>query len=481
MSAAPLTVAVVGAGLTGLVAARQLRRGLGPGARILVFESADRIGGKLRTADSATGPIEVGAEAYLGFRRDATQFFTELGLADDLVEPSGLPSVIFAGGERHAMPRSTVMGVPATSAGLEGLLSPETLERIEAEGDPERTAPMHWVQGDDVNLGQLVEARLGREVVDHLVSPLLGGVYSTLADDLGLRATVPQLAEALDAMTMLGEPVSLTAAAANVLEGRKKAMEARLASSSVRAPIFLTFRNGYRRVYDTLLAEAAPELHLSTEVTSVSREDTGFTVTARGTSGSEAFDVDAVLLAAPAPVTGALLGQVAPEAGELIGGIDLASSAVVAMRFDTDEGLPECSGILIAADAGVDAKAFTFSSRKWPHLGDRGGAVVRASFGRFGDDSLVREDDESLLAKARRDLEAITGFAAAPAEVMVQRWWGGLPRYGVGHGQLMEFADSDLAEVPRIAAAGAWHRGPGVPACIADAKAAAAAIISDLG
>ena len=64
---------------------------------------------------------------------------------------------------------------------------------------------------------------------------------------------------------------------------------------------------------------------------------------------------------------------------------------------------------------------------------------------------------------------------------MVQRWWGGLPRYGVGHGQLMEFADSDLAEVPRIAAAGAWHRGPGVPACIADAKAAAAAIISDLG
>lgn len=480
MSGAARTVAVVGAGLTGLTAARQLRRGLGPGARILLFDSAGEIGGKLRTVDSATGPLEVGAEAYLGFRRDATEFFTELGLADELVEPSGLPSVIVAGGERHAMPRSTVMGVPASSEGLGGLLSAETLERIDAEGDPERTAPMHWVQGDDVNLGQLVEARLGREVVDHLVSPLLGGVYSTLADDLGLRATVPQLAQALDSMAALGGPVSLTAAAASVLEGRKKMSEARLASTSVRAPIFLTFRNGYRRAYDALLREAAPELRLSTEVTRVTREDTGFTVTARGASGTERFDVDAVLLAAPAPVTGALLREVAPEAGELIGGIDLASSAVVAMRFDTDEGLPEYSGILIAADEPVDAKAFTFSSRKWPHLGDRGGAVVRASFGRFGDDSLVHEGDDALLAKARRDLRSITGFAAEPAEVMVQRWWGGLPRYGVGHGQLMEFADADLAEVPRVAAAGAWHRGPGVPACIADAKAAAATIIADL-
>ena len=150
------------------------------------------------------------------------------------------------------------------------------------------------------------------------------------------------------------------------------------------------------------------------------------------------------------------------------------------MRFDTDEGLPKYSGILVAADAGLDAKAFTFSSRKWPHLGERGGAVVRGSFGRFGDESLVKLSDDELTAAALADLKALTGFDAEPAEVVVQRWWGGIPRYGVGHGDLMRFAEAALDEVPRIAAAGAWHRGPGIPACLSDAKAAAAKVVADL-
>ncbi|MFC3850734.1 protoporphyrinogen oxidase [Corynebacterium hansenii] len=477
MIAQPPTVVVAGAGLTGLVAAHQLRRGLGPAARIIVADPDDRVGGKLRTVDTDEGPIEVGAEAYLGFRADATEFFEALGLGDELVEPSGMPSTIFAAGELRAMPRTTVMGVPASSRGLEGLLSDDTCARIDAEGDPAATAPLHWVHGDDVNLGQLVESRLGREVVDHLVSPLLGGVYSCLADDLGLRATVPQLAGALDAMTAVGEPVSLTAAAQRVLDQRAEANEARLASGAVSAPIFRTFRNGYRKVYDALVEQAAPELVLGAGVEKLSDADGGKEVTL---SDGRVLHADAVVLAAPAPVTGALLSEVAPDAADIIGGIDLASSAVVAMRFATDEGLPEYSGILVAADAGMDAKAFTFSSRKWPHLGERGGAIVRGSFGRFGDDSLVKLSDGELTAKALADLETLTGFAAEPAEVIVQRWWGGIPRYGVGHGDLMRFADAALDDVPRVAAAGAWHRGPGIPACLTDAKAAAAKIIRDL-
>lgn len=482
MSAQPLTVVVAGAGLTGLVASYQLRRGLGPGARIVVVDPDDRVGGKLRTVDTQEGPIEVGAEAYLGFRKDATDFFENLGLGDELVTPSGMPSTIFAAGELRSMPRTTIMGVPASSQGLQGLLSDETCARIDAEGDPEKTAPLHWVHGDDVNLGQLVESRLGREVVDHLVSPLLGGVYSCLADDLGLRATVPQLAGALDAMTAVGEPVSLTAAAQRVLDQRAEANEARLASGAVGAPIFRTFRNGYRRLYDTLVEQAAPELELGVGVEKVAD---AANAAANGPkdvtlSDGRVLRADAVVLAAPAPTTGALLAEVAPDASEIIGGVDLASSAVVAMRFDTDEGLPDYSGILIAADAGMDAKAFTFSSRKWPHLGERGGAVVRGSFGRFGDESLVKLTDEELTAKSLADLKSLTGFDAEPAEVVVQRWWGGIPRYGVGHGDLMRFADAALDEVPRIAAAGAWHRGPGIPACLADAKAAAAKVVGDL-
>ncbi|MBV7295334.1 protoporphyrinogen oxidase [Corynebacterium sp. TAE3-ERU12] len=470
------TVAVIGAGLTGLTAAYYLRRTLGAGARIIVADSAERVGGKLKTVATATGPIEVGAEAYLAFREDATAFFEQLGLGDELVEPSGLPSSVWSGGQLHAMPRNTVMGIPASPEGLGDLISEHTAARIKAEGDSEQVAPMHWISGDDCNLGQLLRVRLGDELVDHVVSPLLGGVYSTSADDLGMRATVPQIADALDTLANAGAEVSVTAAAGLVLEQRAAANEARLASAETTKPrpVFRTFQGGYQVLLDALIERAAPELLLHTQAGAVTRKAAGFHVEGIGA-------VDGVVVAAPAPVTGAVLADVAPAASDIIGGVDIANSAVVAMRFDDDSGLPHNSGILVASDAGLDAKAFTFSSRKWPHLQQRGGAIVRASFGRYDDCALVDLPDADLIAKAKADLRTVSGFDVEPAETMVQRWYGGLPRYDVGHMELMDVADQELAEIPGLAAAGAWHRGPGVPACIADAKKAAVSVGKHLG
>ncbi|MEJ6019584.1 protoporphyrinogen oxidase [Corynebacterium sp. H113] len=486
----PLTVAVLGAGLTGLTAAYQLRRGLGPGARIVVMDPATEIGGKLKTVDADNGALDIGAEAFLGFRKDAVDFFTDIGLADEFVLPSTLPSKLYANGQLVSMPRTTVMGVPVSSDGLDGLISEETAKRIDTEGDPALTPPLHWVPGDDCNLGQLVEARLGREVVDHVVSPLIGGVYSTLADDLGLRATVPQLAQALDELVLLGDPVSLTGAAQRVLDARKAAAQPRVGSEAATSgdeakpakpmPVFKTFRGGYRVVYNRLLELAAPELKLGVMPSAIAADGRGYRIRTDEAAVADSLYVDAVVVAAPAPQTGTLLTDVAPDAAELIGAIDLANSAVVAMRFDTDEGLPQINGILVAADADLSAKAFTLSSRKWPHIGERGGAVVRASFGRFGDDSTVRLRDDELVAKAQQDLATTTGFAVEPVEVIVQRWWGGLPRYGKGHPEFMRFVDDALAETPRLAVAGAWHHGPGIPACIADAKDAAAKVIREV-
>ena len=198
MVAQPSTIAVIGGGISGLSAAYELRKKLGPAARIIVIESSAQVGGKLKTRTGTNGPLEAGAEAYLAFRHDATDFFKELGLADQLVAPSGLLSKLYIGGELKDLPRNTVTGIPGSSEGLGYLLSEATLAKIDAESNPELTPALHWVLGDDMNVGQLVAARLGEEVVDRIVSPLLGGVYSTTAYDLGLRATIPQLAAALD-------------------------------------------------------------------------------------------------------------------------------------------------------------------------------------------------------------------------------------------------------------------------------------------
>ena len=163
----------------------------------------------------------------------------------------------------------------------------------------------------------------------------------------------------------------------------------------------------------------------------------------------------------------------------------LANSAVVGMRFATDEGLPQNSGVLVSTGAeDVHAKAFTFSSRKWPHLAERGGALVRASFGRFGDNVAITATEDDLVDWALDDLKTITGFdgrAAGLEEIYVQRWLGGLPRFDENHLATVAKVRSLLLDEPkasRISLTGAWAGGVGVPAVIADARAVAAAAVA---
>lgn len=455
--------AIIGAGLAGLTAAREIRT-LDQAADIEVFEAGGRIGGKLFTVPFDSGPTDMGAEAFLARRADAMEFFRSLGLGDSLVAPSGLSSTVYTGGELKALPKGGMMGIPASAGPVRDLVSAETAARIDAEGNAES---IDWRVGGDRNLGQLVRERHGDEVVDRIVSALLGGVYSCTADDLGVRATVPKLAEALDELAEAGERITLTAAVNRVQAAREE----------VQGPVFGAFRGGYAELYEELAEQSGAKIYLDAFISGADR-DRGGSFTLKG-GGQDGYD--RLLLATPAPTTAVLLKQLAPTAAAELKRVKLASSAVVGMKFDSAAGLPDNSGVLIAADEpAVHAKAFTFSSKKWPHLGERGGALVRASFGRFGDEALVRAAEDDLVDHALDDLHRITGFdgrAAGLAEIYTQRWFGGLPRYDETHLATVAAVRDRLAEAPGVEVAGAWAGGVGVPAVIADARAAAARVV----
>jgi oxygen-dependent protoporphyrinogen oxidase len=148
--------------------------------------------------------------------------------------------------------------------------------------------------------------------------------------------------------------------------------------------------------------------------------------------------------------------------------------------------LPTSSGVLVAADEPLHAKAFTHSSRKWPHLAPEatdGLIRLRASLGRSGsadDAAALRVPDEELVARVRADLATLTGITAVPVAAYVQRHGGGLPRYGVGHGELVAALEAEVARQPRLAVAGALLHGVGVPACIATARTAADRLVAEL-
>lgn len=543
-------VAVVGAGISGLAAAHRLRTLLGPTASITVLEQRDRAGGVLRTVDLAGLPFDVGAEAFLARRPEVPRLLAELGLADALVHPTAARATIRAGGRTRPMPGGLLLGVPTSAARLSEVLSPAAVAAVAAES---RRDPLDWTPGGDTGLGALLRSRFGGEAVDRLADPLLGGVYAGRVDTLGLRATVPALAAALDAgaptLTAAadlavggasgtgpggtpgsGEPNPLNshnsynpyknyknyedgapidgtvrgAAAAGVRagvvgpglgdrgapgngDGRSGGAGA-VGSGDPPAvaghipaggPVFGAVLGGYRRLLDALLLAAAADVRLRTTVRAVDHGPAGtWRLTLGPTTAPELLEVDAVVLAVPAPAVARLLGPIAPAAAAAAGTIELASSAVIALAYDAVE-LPPTSGTLIASDEPLGIKGITHSSTKWAHLGTDGLVRLRASIGRFGEAATLQVDDAELVARVRADVATLTGVPATPVASHVQRWGGGLPQYGVGHLDRVAAIGRGLPD--GLAVAGAALHGVGVPACIATAEAAAARLVTHLG
>ncbi|WP_433787441.1 protoporphyrinogen oxidase [Actinomycetospora sp. CA-101289] len=475
-------VLVVGGGVSGLAAAHRLRTLLGPDADIVVVEAARSLGGKIAAIELGGRRVDTGAEAFLARRPEAAARIAELGLGDQLVHPGAAASALRVGGRTVPLPPRTVMGVPGDPDAAAGALSPAGLAALRED------RPGPWEPGGDVAVGALVRARLGDEVADRLVDPLLGGVYAGRADALGVRATVPALAAALDA-----DPRSLLAAARSCLPAPPAE-----AAPPVTAPVFGTLRGGLADLPSTLALAARAELRLGRTVTALTRTATGWRadVTDAGSDVAGHVEADAVVLAVPPPAVRRLLAGHAPAAASAAGEIELASSALVLLALPAEAAAPLAgrSGVLVGAgERRPDGlpwtiKAATFSSEKWPHLAPSGDdpddtAVLRLSVGRHGDPASIaalRRDDDDLVSAARDDLAALTGIDVVPAETAVVRWPGGLPQYGVGHVERVAAIEDGVAGLPGLAVAGAALHGVGVPACLATADAAAQRIAAHL-
>ncbi|MGY0491115.1 protoporphyrinogen oxidase [Streptomyces sp. WG-D5] len=448
-------VLVVGGGIAGLAAAHRLLDGDGR-AQVTVLEADERLGGKLRAGEIAGARVDLGAESMLARRPEAVGLAREVGLGDRLQPPSTATASIWTRGALRPMPKGHVMGVPGTADALAGVLSDEGLRRIRRD---DHLPPTHL--GEDVSVGRYVAARLGREVVDRLVEPLLGGVYAGDADLISMRSAVPQLfAEA-------GRHVSLTEAV--------RAIQERAAANQQTGPVFMGIDGGIGTlpgaVADAVTAKGG-EILLGERATSLTTRDGLWRL---GTESGRAFEADQVIVALPAPAAASLLRTASPMASQELRRIEYASMALITMAFRKAEAdLPEGSGFLVPPVDGHTIKAATFASRKWGWIAERNPdlMVVRTSVGRYGDEKDLARDDNDLVDLSRQDLREATGLTAAPVDAHVTRWKDGLPQYPVGHAARVERIREHIAAVPGLAVCGAAYDGVGIPACIAGAYAA---------
>ncbi|MYR40613.1 protoporphyrinogen oxidase [Streptomyces sp. SID5910] len=450
----PGHVVVVGAGIAGLAAAHRL---LERGSRVTVLEASDRVGGKLLPGEIAGVRVDLGAESMLARRPEAVGLARAAGLAGRLQPPATASASLWTRGALRPMPKGHVMGVPGTAAALSDVLSPEGLARIERDADLPRTEV-----GEDVAVGEYVAARLGREVVDRLVEPLLGGVYAGDAYRISLRSAVPQLFEAARTHPSLTEAV--------------RAIQGRTATSPQSSPVFMGIEGGIGTlplaVAESVRARGG-EIVTGAPVTELHRTAAdGWRVVA----GERVLHADAVVVAVPAPAAAGLLRAEAPGAAAELAAVEYASMALITLAYRRSDAaaLPEGSGFLVPPVDGRTIKASTFASRKWGWIADEDPdlVVLRTSVGRYGETEILGRDDDGLVAVSRHDLKEATGLAAAPVATRVTRWQDGLPQYPVGHHARVARVRAQVAKVPGLAVCGAAYDGVGIPASIASAYAA---------
>lgn len=429
---------VVGGGLSGLAAAWELSAD--PSVEVTVVEASARTGGKIRTSEFVGRPVDEGADAFLVRVPDALALCAELGL-DDLVSPAHGTAAVWIDGALRSLPSGLVLGVPARFDGLagSGILTPAGWERARRETDLDGEPLV-----GDTSIGELIRRRFGDEIADRLVGPLLGGIAAGAVDRMSLDAVTPQLAAAAH------RSASLSAALAPELPD----------PTAPAPPVFAAPAGGMG-----VLVERLAEALVGRGVEIV-----------LGSPLDELPAADIVVVSTPADVAARLLAPRCPDAAALLGGIEFASVVFTTLAYRRGDlpGALDASGFLVPRDAGLDITAASWSSTKWAHLaGDP--VILRVSMGHIDDPWSIDRDDDEVLRRISADLATTMGADAAPVAHRISRYPNGFPQYDVGHLDRIAAAESALArDLPHVGLCGMAHRGVGVPACIREARRAAA-------
>lgn len=466
-----MRIVVVGGGIAGLSAAYELQeraRAMKLSPEIVLIEKEGYLGGKIITERVDGFVIEGGPDTFVSTKPWGVELARKLEIEERLMGTDMERRRVFVvrNGKLVELPDGLAMMVPTKFWPMikTSLLSPLGKLRM---GLDFFTPPADGDQ--DESLGAFVSRRLGREVYERLIEPLMSGIYAGDGDRLSLASTFPFLRD------WEREHGSLTGGA---LALRRKRRAAR--RSGAPRSIFLTPQNGLGEMVEALQAALdSVEIRLNQSVESVVPVEGGFMLQI---AGGEPMHAAAVILAAPGFAAAKLVRQVDAQLADVLDGIEYVSTATVSLAFDQDQldhGL-DGHGYVIPRREGREALACTWTSTKFPHRAPEGGALVRVFIGRAGQGEEHIADEQELIAIARRELAETMGITAEPKIVRVYQWPDAMPQYNLGHPERLDKIEQRLANWPGLALAGAAYKGIGIPDCIHSGEQAAASILAHL-
>ena len=171
---------VIGAGITGLTCAFQLRR---KGVDVAVLERQNRVGGQINTHRVDGFTFESGPNTGVVKHAEVAELFEQLGqnCRMETARESSKRRLVWKGDRFHELP-SSLAGALATP-----LFS--WSDKLRILGEPWR----HKGTDPNESVGSLAERRLGKSYVDYAVDPFLSGVYAGDPYRLPTRLAMPRL------------------------------------------------------------------------------------------------------------------------------------------------------------------------------------------------------------------------------------------------------------------------------------------------
>nr|WP_251138537.1 protoporphyrinogen oxidase [Exiguobacterium sp. s36] len=436
-------IAIIGGGITGMAAAYYAKQA---GAHVTLYEASDRIGGKIKTVYRDGFVLECGPDGYMARKPTLTELITELGLDDDLVRSMTGTSYIYVRNRLRQMPAGSVMGIPTKFWPM--VKTDLFTWRGKFRAGMDLVLPRVYA-GSDISLDTFFRARLGSEVVEAMIEPLLSGIYNGTLDDMSIESTFPQF-------------ITIEQKTRSLILGMKALTPPVQAGVKPReAGKFLSLGQGLGVLIEAL-RPSIDRLCLETRVAAVRPHEVVL-------EDGRVESFDGIVLATSPNALGPLLGL--PEA-ERLSSLKRTSSITVLAAFEkADVEALDGTGYVIAKGEGNALTACSWMHKKWPHMAPENKALLRVYIGSAFVPDLLTESDDTIADFALRELRKIQ-HVGTPIFTRVERHVDTMPQYEVGHKQYVRAFEETMSSLDGVEACGAILHGVGLPDCVDSAKQA---------
>ncbi|KAB2442489.1 protoporphyrinogen oxidase [Bacillus luti] len=458
-------VVIIGGGITGLTAMYNLQKEIHDKnlpIDTLLIEASGRLGGKIQTVRKDGFTIERGPDSFLARKESAAKLARELGLGDEIVENTTGQSFVLVNNRLHKMPSGAMMGIPTqiTPFLFSGLFSPIGKLRAGFDLLMPRSKPV-----SDQSLGQFFRHRLGNEVVENLIEPLLSGIYAGDIDEMSLMSTFPQIYQIEQKHRSISLGMRTLAPKEEKAEPKKG--------------IFQTVTTGLESIVESLeLKIHEGTVMKGTRIEKVAKQGDGYTITL---SNGKEIEADAIVMAASHKVLPSMFAQY--KQFRFFRNIPSTSVANVALAFPKSAIQRDIdgTGFVVSRNSDYTITACTWTHKKWPHTTPKGKTLLRCYVGRPGDEAIVEQTDEEIVQLVLEDLQKTMDITMDPDFTIVSRWKEAMPQYTVGHNERMKKLTTFMEkELPGIYLAGSSYAGSGLPDCIDQGEKAAKRVLSHL-